>query len=199
MSVEKYELDTEFDNTGLEEILETLLDYLKEENIDCELVRWGNKHNEWDVTCHAIKITGNPEYYFEDENVIYISYVNNDGECLYNNLCGQLLGYFNEDNDFEPFDGVIDTGCEIPDDNDENGKYIPFINYKTAIEEIKQLVEETVEKEKFIELKSDVKDTIENLIDNKLDNEQQRQLAILAAKKLINDYDLTEEDLFKKG
>ena len=196
MAVEKYELDTEFDNSGIEEILETLKHYLKKEEIDCELVRWGNKHNEWDVTCHAIKITGNSEYDFEYENIIYISYVNNDGEFLYNNLCGQLLGYFNEDDDFNPFDGVVDTGCEIPDN--ENEKYISYIDYTTAVEEIKQLVEETVGKEKFIELKSDVKDTIENLIDVKLDNEQQKELAILAAKKLINDYDLTEEDLFEK-
>lgn len=196
MAVEKYELDTEFDNSGIEEILETLKHYLKKEEIDCELVRWGNKHNVWDVTCHAIKITGNSEYDFEYENIIYISYVNNDGEFLYNNLCGQLLGYFNEDDDFNPFDGVVDTGCEIPDN--ENEKYISYIDYTTAVEEIKQLVEETVGKEKFIELKSDVKDTIENLIDVKLDNEQQKELAILAAKKLINDYDLTEEDLFEK-
>ena len=68
LAIEKYESETELDNTGLEEILETLMDYLEDEGIDCELERWGYHDPGWDLTCHAIKITGNSDYDFSDEN-----------------------------------------------------------------------------------------------------------------------------------
>ena len=131
MAVKKYELEHELDNSGLEEILETLMNYLKDEGIDCSLINWYSRHSgisDWDYNIHAIEITGNSEYDFDDENVIYISYTNEDGEFLYNNRCGQLLGYFTENDKDDPYDGVIDTECDVPNFEDEANSLFDLID-----------------------------------------------------------------------
>lgn len=200
MAVKKYELEHELDNSGLEEILETLRNYLKDEGIDCSLIKWCARHPgimDWDYNIHAIKITGNSEYDFDDENVIYISYTNEDGEFLYNNRCGQLLGYFTENDKDDPFDGVIDTECDVPN-YEEGEKDFAYINYETAVEEIKKLVDKTANKEKMNEIKEELEDEANSLFDliDENDEEFKHSMAVHIAKKLIVKYDIEKEELF---
>ena len=196
-----------WDVRGFNSLLNDLKSYLNDAGIKYDTERWhASDIGYWNV----IVITGNEHYTFEDDDeYLYISCFNKNAEgydslpCFYGwNQTRKDPDYeFNSvyynTNEHDIKDFLIKKGENLDDFAPLDQAFLIEVDFDGLIEEIKENIKQRINEFIIENKEEDIKNEIDNMFDDDdLNDKSKKTLAIIAAKTLIEKYDLTETDLF---